>query len=45
MIRKAIAFAVRKREGQVRKGNGESYVNHQACAADRIDTILSKGRQ
>ena len=36
MIREAIAFAVRKHEGQVRKGNGESYVNHLARVASRL---------
>lgn len=36
MIRTAIDFAVRKHAGQVRKGNGESYVNHLARVAGRL---------
>ena len=36
MIRYAIDFATKKHKGQVRKGNGESYINHAARVASRI---------
>jgi guanosine-3',5'-bis(diphosphate) 3'-pyrophosphohydrolase len=36
MIRHAIEFATDKHEGQVRKGNGESYINHPGRVANRL---------